>query len=136
MTIFDRSWYGRVLVERVEGFATEDEWRRAYGEINDLELHLSNHGIILFKFWLQIDKDEQLARFESRQGDPLKQFKITSEDWRNRERWNDYEAALNEMLVKTHTPYAPWTVIESNNKKFARIKTIELVTETLGERLK
>lgn len=135
LTIYDRSWYGRVLVERVEGFAKQHEWMRAYDEINDMELHMANHGIIIFKFWLQIDKDEQLQRFKSRQVDPYKQHKITDEDWRNRQRWDDYEAAINDMLDKTGTEYAPWTIVESNDKRYARIKTLEMVTNILERRL-
>jgi len=135
VTIFDRSWYGRVLVERVEGFAQENEWRRAYQEINDMELHLANHGVIIFKFWLHIDAGEQLARFESRQTDPFKQYKITDDDWRNREKWNAYETAIDEMLAKTSTAHAPWVIVESNNKKFARIKTLEIVTSMLERKL-
>jgi polyphosphate kinase 2 (PPK2 family) len=136
ITLFDRSWYGRVLVERVEGLCRQDEWQRAYREINDMELHMSNHGAVIFKFWLHVDKAEQLARFEARQADPAKQYKITEDDWRNREKWDDYERAVNEMLFKTDTAYAPWTIIESNNKKFARIKVLELVTKELESRLK
>lgn len=136
LAIFDRSWYGRVMVERIEHFCSDSEWRRAYQEINDMELHLHNHGAVIFKFWLHIDKDEQLRRFEARQEDPLKQYKITQEDWRNREKWDDYEKAVDEMLFRTGTRYAPWTVIESNNKKFARIKTLKIVTDELEKRLK
>jgi len=136
LTIFDRSWYGRVLVERVEGFAAQNEWQRAYGEINDMEMHLANHGVIMLKFWLHIDKDEQLSRFESRQANPFKQHKITDEDWRNRLKWDEYEQAINEMLLKTNTGHAPWVIIESNNKKYARIKTLELVTNILEQRLR
>lgn len=135
-TIFDRSWYGRVMVERIEHFCSDDEWRRAYKEINDMELHLHNHGAIIFKFWLHIDKDEQLRRFKAREEDPLKQYKITQEDWRNRDKWDEYEKAVDEMLFRTSTSYAPWTVVESNNKKFARIKTLKLVVDTLEEKLK
>lgn len=131
IAIFDRSWYGRVLVERIEGFCTNEEWQRAYKEINDMELHWSNHGIKILKFWVNIDKDEQLRRFEARQNDPLKQYKITAEDWRNREKWDLYEKAVNDMLFRTSTEYAPWTVVESNDKKFARIKTLEILTKEL-----
>ena len=134
-SIFDRSWYGRVMVERIEGFCTEDEWKRAYNEINEMELNLHNHGAILFKFWLHIDKDEQLKRFNNRQSDPLKQHKITDEDWRNRERWNEYETAVNEMLYHTSTDYAPWTIVESNDKMYARIRTLKLVSDTLEQEL-
>jgi polyphosphate kinase 2 (PPK2 family) len=125
-----------VLVERVEGFAAQAEWRRAYDEINDMELHLANHGVVIFKFWLHISQEEQLARFESRQADSWKQHKITEDDWRNRNKWEPYEAAINEMLAKTNTAHAPWTIVESNNKKFARIKTLEIVTDLLEQRLK
>lgn len=134
--IFDRSWYGRVMVERIEGYAKEDEWKRAYKEINDMELHMSNHGTIIFKFWLHIDKEEQLRRFKARAENPLKVYKITDEDWRNREKWNQYEEAINEMLFRTNTIYAPWTIVESNNKKYARIKTLEIITAKLTDELK
>jgi polyphosphate:AMP phosphotransferase len=130
-TIFDRSWYGRVMVERLEGFCTEEEWKRAFDEINEMELHLHNHGAIIFKFWLHIDIDEQLKRFNDRQADPLKQYKITDEDWRNRDKWKEYEVAVNEMLHRTSTDYAPWTVVESNDKLYARIKTIKIVADAL-----
>jgi len=136
IAIFDRSWYGRVLVERVEGFCTDIEWQRAYREINDMEMHLHNHGTIIFKFWLQIDKDEQLKRFQTRESDVLKQYKMTDEDWRNRDKWDLYEKAADEMLFRTSTSYAPWTVVESNNKKYARIKTLKLVVDTLEKELK
>jgi len=135
IAIFDRSWYGRVMVERIEGFCTEAEWRRAYKEINDMELSIANHGVIIMKFWLHIDKDEQLARFTSRQENPAKQYKITDEDWRNREKWDAYETAVNDMLNLTDTPNAPWHIIESNNKKYARVKVIERVVETLSRGL-
>ncbi len=135
IAIFDRSWYGRVMVERIEGYARQDEWQRAYKEINDMELHMHNHGTIIFKFWLHIDKDEQLKRFKARQENPLKRHKITDEDWRNREKWNDYETAVNHMLIKTDTEYAPWTIIESNNKKFARIKVLEILVKKLEKEL-
>ncbi|MCL2099901.1 MAG: polyphosphate:AMP phosphotransferase [Oscillospiraceae bacterium] len=134
--IFDRSWYGRVLVERVEGFCTEEQWRRAYKEINDMEAHLYNHGAVIFKFWLHIDKDEQLSRFRSREADPSKQYKMTDEDWRNREKWDEYEKAVNDMLEFTSTEYAPWTVVESCDKRYARIKTLKIVSDTLEEKLK
>ncbi|MDR1540756.1 MAG: polyphosphate:AMP phosphotransferase [Clostridiales bacterium] len=136
LAIFDRSWYGRVMVERIEGFTPEADWRRAYKEINDMEAHLSNHGVIIFKFWLHIDQDEQLARFESRKNDPSKQYKITDEDWRNREKWDEYVTAVDEMLLLTNTRNAPWTVVESNDKKYARIKTLEIVTNELDKQLK
>ncbi len=135
IAIFDRSWYGRVMVERIEGFCSADEWQRAYSEINDMEFHLHNHGTIIFKFWLQIDKEEQLNRFKARQEDPLKNYKITEEDWRNREKWDMYEVAVNEMFLNTNTEYAPWQIIESNNKKYARIKILEEVVNKLKKEL-
>ncbi len=136
IAIFDRSWYGRVLVERIEGFSDVNTWSRAYKEINDMEKHWANHGIIFFKFWLHIDDDEQLKRFEARQNDPVKKHKITDEDWRNREKWDLYTQAANDMLELTSTSYAPWTIIESNDKKHARIKTLKIVTEGINKRLK
>jgi polyphosphate:AMP phosphotransferase len=135
MTIFDRSWYGRVMVERIEGYCTSGEWQRAFGEINDMELHWANHGIVLFKFWMHINKDEQLRRFQARQADPLKQYKITEEDWRNREKWDQYEQAVDEMLFRTNTQHAPWRIIESNNKKLARIKVLQTVVAELSKSL-
>ncbi len=131
VTIFDRSWYGRVLVERVEGFATEKEWRRAYAEINDFEQHLINRGIVLMKFWIHITKEEQQARFEARQETPYKRWKMTEEDWRNREKWDSYELAVNSMIEKTSTRIAPWVLVEGNNKRFARIKVLRALCETL-----
>ncbi len=136
MTIFDRSWYGRVMVERLEGFCSKEEWNRAYKEINNMEFNLANHGTIVLKFWLHIDQDEQLARFKSRQEDPLKQYKITAEDWRNREKWDDYEIVVNEMIYKTNKPYAPWHIIEANSKKYARIKVLEYVIQELEKNLR
>jgi AMP-polyphosphate phosphotransferase len=126
--IYDRSWYGRVLVERVEGFCSENEWERAYQEINEMEQdYVESSGGGMVKFWLEIDKDEQLKRFNQREKDPLKQYKITEEDWRNREKWDLYEVAVDEMLARTNTPYAPWIVIESDNKWYARVKAIKEV---------
>ena len=136
ITIFDRSWYGRVLVERVDKLTPEEIWRRAYWEINEMEQHLVNHGVILLKFWLHIDKDEQLRRFTARQNIPGKQHKITEDDWRNRENWDLYEEAVDEMLAKTHNPHAPWIIVESNNKKFARLKVLKTVTDALDEALR
>ena len=136
VTIFDRSWYGRVLVERVEGLATEAEWRRASREINEMEEHLTHDGAVLVKCWLHIDAAEQLKRFKEREADPNKQWKITEEDWRNREKWGLYEQAIQEMFFRTSTRTAPWTVIESNCKYFARIKTLETVIHALEQRLK
>ena len=129
ITIFDRSWYGRVLVERVEGFCSENEWKRAYNEINETELEYIESGGGLFKFWLEIDEEEQLKRFTSRQKDPLKQWKITDEDWRNRKKWDDYNTAVEEMLSRTSTKEAPWTMVESNDKWYARLKTLKTVIE-------
>ncbi|MDF1564637.1 MAG: polyphosphate:AMP phosphotransferase [Deltaproteobacteria bacterium] len=129
--IFDRSWYGRVLVERVEGFATETEWRRSFGEINAFEDHLIDHGIVLCKFWLHISKEEQLRRFEERQATPWKQFKITDEDWRNREKWGAYEAAVNEMVDRTSTHDAPWTLVAGDDKRHARVQVLETVIERM-----
>jgi polyphosphate:AMP phosphotransferase len=135
MTIFDRSWYGRVLVERVEGFCSEADWKRAYEEINAFERHLTNFGVVLVKFWLQIDQAEQLRRFENRQKTESKQWKITDEDWRNREKWPEYEGAVNEMLTRTSTLYAPWTVVEGNCKWHARVKCLETVAEAIEKAL-
>lgn len=136
IAVFDRTWYGRVMVERVEGFCSEEEWTRAYGEINEMEKHLYNSGAILLKFWLHIDKEEQEKRFQARMADPLKQWKITEEDWRNREKWDLYETAVNEMLIRTSTTYAPWTVVEGNCKYFARVKILKTLVEAIEKRLK
>ncbi|HOT93744.1 MAG TPA: polyphosphate:AMP phosphotransferase [Methanoregulaceae archaeon] len=127
--IFDRSWYGRVLVERVEGFATEQEWKRAYSEINEMERTFVESGGGIIKFWLEIDRETQLRRFRERAQDPLKQWKITEEDWRNREKWDQYDAAVREMLARTSTPQAPWTVIDSRNKPYARLRAQRTVIE-------
>ena len=135
IAIFDRTWYGRVMVERIEGFAKPQEWQRAYDEIKDMEAQWSEHGIAIAKFWLQIDKDEQLRRFNDRQNDPNKQWKITDEDWRNRDKWDAYEAAVNEMLVRTDTSYAPWTVVEGNNKYYARLKVLKTVIDLFERKL-
>jgi len=131
IAIFDRSWYGRVMVERIEGFCSEDEWKRAYREINEMEEHLTNNGTVLIKFWLHIDPDEQLKRFNEREKMPWKNWKITKEDWRNREKWDLYKEAVNEMLYRTSTLYAPWTIVESNCKWFARVKTLSTVIEPI-----
>jgi len=131
LTIFDRSWYGRVLVERIEGFATEAEWMRAYAEINDFEEQLVEHGIVLIKYWMHITKDEQLRRFKRRQKISYKQWKLTDEDWRNRERWDLYEQAVNDMIARTSTTISPWTLVEANSKRFARIKTIATYCDKL-----
>ena len=134
-TVFDRSWYGRVLVERVEGFATENEWVRAYAEINNFEEQLIDHGIVLVKYWMHITKDEQLARFEAREKTPYKSWKLTDEDWRNREKWDEYELATNDMVQHTSTLNAPWTLVEGNDKRFARIKLIKTLCDRLKQRL-
>ncbi len=134
-TIYDRSWYGRVLVERVEGFATPPEWQRAYAEINQFEEQLIEAGDIVIKFWLHISQDEQLRRFKEREQVPYKQHKITDEDWRNREKWPAYKEAVNEMIVRTSTEFAPWTLVPGNDKKYARIKVLETVCERLREEL-
>lgn len=135
IAIFDRTWYGRVLVERVEGFCAESEWRRAFREINEFESQLVNFGAVVVKFWLQIDKDEQLKRFKAREENPHKRWKITEEDWRNREKWDRYAVAVNEMLQRTSTPFAPWTIVESNSKLFARIKALKTVIKAIEEKL-
>ncbi|MEG2349610.1 MAG: polyphosphate:AMP phosphotransferase [Hungatella sp.] len=136
IAIFDRTWYGRVMVERIEGFCTENEWKRAYQEINEMEAHMANAGAVVLKFWLQIDKDEQEQRFKERMDTPSKQWKITDEDWRNREKWDQYEEAVNEMLIRTSTTYAPWIVVEGNCKYYARVKVLETVVHALEARLK
>lgn len=133
--LFDRSWYGRVLVERVEGFIGPAEARRAYGEINDFEHQLVRHGIVVAKFWLAIDKDEQLRRFKEREQISFKRFKITAEDWRNREKWDAYEAAVCDMVARTSTEAAPWTLVEANNKDFARIKILKTLSRAIANRL-
>jgi AMP-polyphosphate phosphotransferase len=135
IAIFDRSWYGRVLVERVEGFCSEAKWRRAYREINAMEQHLVHFGTIVLKFWLHIDPDEQLRRFQEREGFAHKQWKITDEDWRNREKMAQYREAVEEMLHRTTTPYAPWTIVESNCKRYARVKVLETVCDAIRTRL-
>jgi polyphosphate:AMP phosphotransferase len=132
VTIYDRSWYGRVLVERVERFASEAEWRRAYAEINDFEDQLVRHGIVLCKFWLHITKEEQLARFKEREGTPYKSWKLTDEDWRNREKWDAYELAVNDMVERTSTSLAPWTLVEGNDKRFARLKVLDVVCSRIN----
>ena len=136
VAIFDRTWYGRVMVERIEGFCTKEEWQRAYKEINDMEKDLHDAGAIVIKFWMHIDKDEQERRFRERQENPEKQWKITDEDWRNREKWDLYEDAVNEMLLRTSTDYAPWVVVEGNDKYYARVKVLKTVVDAIEERLK
>ena len=129
--IFDRTWYGRVMVERLEGFCSEDDWKRAYNEMNEFERQLTDWGAVVIKFWIHIDQDTQLQRFNDRQNTPEKQWKLTEEDWRNREKWPQYEEAIDEMLQKTSTENAPWYIIESNDKKYARIKTLKIVIKAL-----
>ena len=131
IAIFDRTWYGRVMVERLEGFCTEKDWKRAYNEINEFERQLTDWGAVLLKFWIHIDQDTQLARFTERQNTPEKQWKITDEDWRNREKWPQYEQAVDEMLQKTSTKNAPWFIIESNDKHYARIKALKIIVKEL-----
>ncbi len=135
VAIFDRTWYGRVMVERLEGFAKPHEWQRAYDEIKDMEAQWAEHGIAIAKFWLQIDKDEQYKRFKEREENPFKNWKITDEDWRNREKWDAYEEAVNEMLVRTDTSYAPWTIVEGNNKYYARLKVLKTVIDLFEKKL-
>jgi len=135
IAIFDRSWYGRVLVERVENFCSEADWRRAYGEINDFEAEMSDAGAIVVKFWLAIDKDEQEARFKAREETGYKRYKITDEDWRNREKWDEYTAAVCDMVDYTSTSSAPWTLVEANDKFHARVKVLKTICERLEESL-
>ncbi|PKK40234.1 hypothetical protein ABB02_00445 [Clostridiaceae bacterium JG1575] len=136
IAIWDRSWYGRVMVERVEGFATDAQWNRAYDEINQFEEIMTHYGAIVLKFFLHIDKETQLARFEARQANPAKRWKITDEDWRNREKWDKYTEAVNDMIEKTSTPRAPWFIIEGNSKKYARIRILDCITTECDKYLK
>jgi polyphosphate:AMP phosphotransferase len=131
IAIFDRSWYGRVLVERVEGFCAVDDWMRAYGEINDFEQRMANFGIVMAKFWLAISKDEQERRFKERENTPFKRFKITDEDWRNREKWDEYVDAVCDMVDRTSTDFAPWTLVEANDKLHARVKVLKTLCERI-----
>jgi polyphosphate:AMP phosphotransferase len=133
--MFDRTWYGRVLVERIEGFCAPKDWNRAYGEINDFEQELVDAGVIVMKFWLQISQEEQLKRFERRQQVGFKRFKITQEDWRNREKWNAYQEAVCDMVERTSTPDCPWTLVEANDKNHARIKILRTLCATLEQAL-
>ncbi|MEE1113842.1 MAG: phosphate--AMP phosphotransferase [Eubacterium sp.] len=135
IAIFDRTWYGRVMVERLEGFCSENDWQRAYNEINEFEHELSEAGAVIIKFWVQIDNATQLARFTDRQNTPEKRWKITDEDWRNRDKWDLYEGAVNEMLQKTNTEFAPWHILESNDKKYARVKALKIVVDALKKAL-
>ena len=131
VAVFDRSWYGRVLVERVEGFCSEADWLRAYAEINDFEHQLAGAGVVVVKFWLQISADEQLRRFKEREATDFKRFKITEEDWRNRERWDDYVLAACDMVDRCSTGSAPWTLVEANDKNYARAKVLKTICERL-----
>jgi AMP-polyphosphate phosphotransferase len=132
MAVFDRTWYGRVLVERVEGFASEDEWTRAYDEINNFERGLADEGMVLIKFWLHISSEEQLKRFKKREKDPLKSWKLTDEDWRNREKRDAYEDAVEEMIARTSVePHAPWHLIPGDSKRYARVAVIDTVIDQI-----
>lgn len=133
--IFDRSWYGRVLVERIEGFCREDEWKRAYHEINEFERQLANFGTVIVKFWIHISPEEQLRRFEDRQNTPAKQWKLTDEDWRNRDKWSVYKQAAAEMIERTTTNYAPWTVVEGNCKLWARVRALNTVIQAIEDQI-
>ncbi len=135
VAIFDRTWYGRVLVERVEGFCSETDWLRGYSEINDFEHELIEAGVIVVKFWLQISQAEQLKRFKEREQIEFKRFKITQEDWRNREKWNDYQQAICDMVERTSTGEAPWTLVEANDKNYARVKILRTLCEHLASAL-
>jgi polyphosphate:AMP phosphotransferase len=134
-TIFDRSWYGRVLVERVEAFATRDEWQRAYSEINQFEKQLVDHGCIVLKFWIHISSEEQLRRFKARENEPHKRHKITEEDWRNREKWHDYELAVDQMVSRTSTSHAPWTLVSGNDKRHARVQILKVFCKSMKQAL-
>jgi polyphosphate kinase 2 (PPK2 family) len=136
MAVLDRSWYGRVLVERVEGFAPEEAWRRAYSEIVDLETTLAAEGTILVKFWVHVSPEEQLRRFEKRQADPYKAWKLTEEDWRNREKRPEYEAAVEEMLERTDLPSAPWHIVAGDDKRWARVDVVRTTCEAIESALK
>ncbi len=133
--IFDRSWYGRVLVERIEGFAKEEEWKRAYYEINDFEKLLSDDHYLIIKFWLEITPEEQLLRFQARAENRLKRWKLTNEDWRNRDKWDQYEEAAAEMFKKTDKKYAPWYIIDSNDKRYARLQTLKTLIHAMERHL-
>ena len=135
LTIFDRTYYGRVLVERVEHFAEESQWQRAYQEINEFESHQATFGMVICKFWLHITPEEQLRRFRSRELDPFRSYKLTEEDWRNRAKIPEYTQAVEDMLVRTSTPHAPWTVVEANDKLYARVKVVNTVVEAIANRL-
>jgi polyphosphate kinase 2 (PPK2 family) len=133
--IFDRSYYGRVLVERVESFCSVDEWKRAFREINEFEAQQASFGMVIQKFWLHISREEQLRRFRGRERDPFRSYKLTAEDWRNRARWGNYAEAAEEMLARTSTPYAPWTVVEANDKLHARVKVVKTLADAVARAL-
>jgi len=135
IAIFDRTWYGRLLVERVEGFCSEAEWRRAFHEINEFERSLSNFGAVLVKFWLHVSRKTQLLRFREREKDPLKRYKITEEDWRNREKWEPYRTAVHDMVSQTSTRHAPWTIVEADDKNWARVRCLRTLVEAIERRL-
>ncbi len=135
MAVLDRSWYGRVLVERVEGFAEKAQWKRAYREINDFERALCDDGMILVKLWMHVSEEEQLKRFEARAQDPLKSWKLTDEDWRNRGRRAEYEAAVEEMVEKTSTEWAPWSLVPANSKRYARVAVLNTVIDAIEAKL-
>jgi len=136
IAVFDRSWYGRVLVERVESFCPEEAWKRAYQEINEFEGNLASFGTVIAKFWLHISPQEQERRFHQREGDPFKNYKLTEEDWRNRQKWPAYEEAAEEMILRTSTPYAPWSVVPANDKCHARVFCLETVADAIEGLLK
>ena len=136
MTIFDRSWYGRVLVERVDHLTPEADWGRAYAEIEEFEEQLTDHGIVLVKYWLHITKDEQQRRFEERAKSPYKSWKLTDEDWRNREKWDDYELAVNDMVARTSTRHAPWRLIPANDKNHARVHVLRVAADAIERALR
>jgi polyphosphate kinase 2 (PPK2 family) len=134
MAVFDRSWYGRVLVERVEGYAAREQWQRAYDEIRGFERTLADEGMVLIKFWLHISPEEQLKRFEKREKDPLKSWKLTDDDWRNRGRWDEYKQAVEDMVARTSLePHAPWHLIPAESKRYARVAVIETVISEIEE---
>jgi len=135
MTVFDRSWYGRVLVERVEGFCREDDWRRAYGEINDFERELTEHGVIVLKYWLHVSHEEQLRRFREREATPHKRHKMNAEDWRNRRQRAAYEAAVGDMLALTDRPSAAWQLVPADNKRYARLEVLRSASRAIDEAL-
>ena len=134
--IYDRSWYGRVMVERIEGFCTDEDWRRAFEEINDFEWEMYRSGTLVVKFWINVSQDEQLARFNERKNNPEKAWKLTDEDWRNREKYPQYRQAINDMFRLTSTNFAPWHYVESDDKTYARIKVLKTINAAIEKRLK